>query len=305
MKMCGVRCSGGGATRSPEKWWNHPVGASGGGGTGGGGGSGDSGNGGTGTGGSGGVSGAAGGSGNGGGASGGSGAGGGSGGSGGAAGGSGNGGAAGGSGNGGAAGGSGNGGGGSAFKWPFGGGGSMAKCTSLGAAASKVDMSDADFKQFWHTLKDTHWHAFKHEKSCPHAMMNGECDNLDIAEKCPKSCTADDGSVCKDKEASDVSRALGLKGVICGTLAAAGRCDHADVRKHCCAMCRMYCVTPTCVDVTQQKLKRLVAATGSQRATEDTEGGCPHAAAEGKCTHSSLYHKACCATCVLHADIQK
>jgi hypothetical protein len=187
--------------------------------------------------------------------------------------------------------------------WPANGGGSLAKCVvNTPAKASNgaecKDLPDSEFKAFWHTLKDTHWHAFKHEKTCEHAMFQGECSDLHIRNACCKSCTADDGSICVDKEASEVSRRLGLTGVSCGTLAAAGRCNHADVRKHCCAMCRMYCVNPTCKDVTEQELRHEVGKV-------EGEGGCPHAAAQDKCTHSSLYHKRCCASCILHADIQK
>merc|ERR1719473_1519454 len=273
MEMCGVRCGAGGGG-----------GGSGTGGTGGGSGTGGNG-GGSGTGGNGGGSGTGAGSGDSG-----------------NTGGNGNGGTGGGGTGGGGTGGGGTGGGphgsGNGGAWPANGGGSLAKCVvNTPAKASNgaecKDLPDSEFKAFWHTLKDTHWLAFKHEKTCEHAMFQGECSDLHIRNACCKSCTADDGSICVDKEASDVSRALGLSGVSCGTLAAAGRCNHADVRKHCCAMCRMYCVNPTCKDVTEQELRHEVGK---------GEGGCPHAAAQDKCTHSSLYHKRCCASCILHAD---
>jgi len=165
-------------------------------------------------------------------------------------------------------------------------------------APTCTDMPDADFKKFWHTLKDTHWLAFKHEKSCPHAMMQGDCKDGDIAGKCCKSCTADDGSLCADKTASQVSAALGLSGVSCGTLAASGGCKVANVKKHCCARCRKAELYGTCKDVSEKSLRRLVG-------NVEGEGGCPHAAAHGKCEKSSLYHQACCATCDLHRDIMQ
>jgi hypothetical protein len=180
------------------------------------------------------------------------------------------------------------------------------------ASATCTDMPDADFKAFWHKLKDTHWIAFKHEKTCAHAMFQGECSNLDIKDKCCKSCTVAggkktmhtientviDGTVCVDKDATDVSRALGQKGLSCGTLAAAKRCNSAKVREVCCAACREVCAFPNCLDVSEQELRRLVG-------NVEGEGGCPHAAAHGKCEHSSLYHKHCCASCLLHRDITK
>jgi hypothetical protein len=166
------------------------------------------------------------------------------------------------------------------------------------AQAGCNDLPDLEFKTFYHALKETHWHAFKHEKSCPHAMMQGECADFRIREKCCASCTADDKSICVDKPASEVSAALGLSGVSCGTLAQAGRCDHADVKKNCCARCRKQQYYPQCKDMSEQELRSIVGAV-------EGEGGCPHAAALGKCEKSSFYHKACCNACTLHRDIMQ
>merc|ERR550537_1146870 len=99
-------------------------------------------------------------------------------------------------------------------------------------------------------------------------MFQGECADLDIKDHCCKSCTASDGTNCVDADA--------------------GRCTSPKVRKHCCAMCRETCAFPDCQDISEQQLKRLVGAV-------EGEGGCPHAAAQGKCEHSALYHKQCCA----------
>merc|ERR1712216_1117225 len=143
----------------------------------------------------------------------------------------------------------------------------------------------------------------KHDKTCAHAMFNGECADLDISDKCCKSCTVSggkktmhtientviDGTKCVNRPSDEVSRALGLTGVSCGTLAAAGRCSSPDVRKLCCAMCRETCAFPKCLDVSEQQLERLVGKV-------ESEGGCPHAAAQGKCEHSSSYYKNCCAS---------
>ena len=128
------------------------------------------------------------------------------------------------------------------------------------AQAGCNDLPDLEFKTFYHALKETHWHAFKHEKSCPHAMMQGECADFRIREKCCASCTADDKSICVDKPASEVSAALGLSGVSCGTLAQAGRCDHADVKKNCCARCRKQQYYPQCKDMSEQELRSIVGA---------------------------------------------
>ena len=58
-----------------------------------------------------------------------------------------------------------------------------------------------------------------------------------------------------------------------------------------------------CLDVSEQKLKKLLAKPGSDKG--DGEGGCPHAAAQGMCEKSSLVHKSCCESCTLHRDIEK
>ena len=122
-------------------------------------------------------------------------------------------------------------------------------------------MSDAAFKTHYHKLFQTMVESIiakKHEKSCPHAMMMNKCSDENIKDACCTSCKADDGAVCVDKDADELSRLLGKKGVSCGTLAAAGRCDHKDVKKHCCARCRFKEAFKTCEDVSEAKLKILL-----------------------------------------------
>merc|ERR1712072_1219264 len=198
--------------------------------------------------------------------------------------------------------------GGSRKLWgaPTSGGSKCPPCNCDKGAAKKEgkkggcsDMSDAAFKTHYHKLFQTMVESIiakKHEKSCPHAMMMNKCSDENIKDACCTSCKADDGAVCVDKDADELSRLLGKKGVSCGTLAAAGRCDHKKVKKHCCARCRFKEAFKTCEDVSEAKLKILLGRDAG-------EGGCAHAAANGLCEKNSLAHKACWETCELHRDI--
>jgi hypothetical protein len=165
------------------------------------------------------------------------------------------------------------------------------------------DLLEKDFTEFWHKDQSAIEKAIgvvKDHKSCPHAMMQGLCKNADIKKHCCSSCTADNGAVCVDKTAEEVST-LFKSGLSCGLLAQSGQCNIKAVKEACCARCRKYELYPTCEDVSEQKLKLLIG----QPWNDEGEGGCTHAAALGKCEKSSTVHRACCKTCTLHRDIDQ
>jgi hypothetical protein len=168
------------------------------------------------------------------------------------------------------------------------------------------DLPDDAFHKAMHNdVLETHWHAKRYQKTCPHAMMMNLCSDakigVHIRKMCCKSCTADDGkSVCADKPAAELSQILGLKKVSCGTVTANAKedaCAHPKIKANCCSSCRKKEIFKTCKDATEAELRKAVG--------QDGEGGCAHAAAEGKCEKSAVYHQMCCATCELHRDITK
>jgi len=187
--------------------------------------------------------------------------------------------------------------------------GSQGQAIKSAPAGKCTDMTPAEFKKHWHQMSQTvteSMFAFKHEKTCEHAMMQGQCVDENIKNACCKSCTAHDGKgVCIDKSADALGRILGKPGVSCGLLVQAGMntgnkkdgCNDPKVKANCCARCKKYEVYGTCTDVSEQTLRKKVG-------NVEGEGGCPHAAAHGKCEKSSLYHKLCCKTCTLHRDIE-
>jgi hypothetical protein len=164
------------------------------------------------------------------------------------------------------------------------------------------DLPDDAFDEAMHSqVLHTHWHAKRYKKNCPHAMFMNLCADkkigAQIRQMCCSSCKADDGSVCADKPADELSHILGMKGVSCGTVTAAHGCNHPKIKVNCCSRCRKMEMFKTCKDSTEAELKHAVG--------QDGEGGCAHAAAEGKCEKSATYHRMCCATCELHHDITK
>jgi len=165
------------------------------------------------------------------------------------------------------------------------------------------DLVEKDFTAWWHKDQDAIQKAVgvvQDQKSCPHAMMMGLCKNADVKHHCCSSCTSDSGKTCVDKTADEVSK-LFKEGLSCGLLAQAGQCSKQAVKEACCARCRKFELYPTCQDVDELTLKKLIG----QPWNDEGEGGCAHAAALDKCEKSSTVHKACCHTCTLHRDIEQ
>lgn len=173
----------------------------------------------------------------------------------------------------------------------------------LPTMAGCEDLSDQKFHDAMHTsVLETHWHATKYTKTCKHAMFMNLCGDekigSSVSKMCCKSCKSDDGKVCVNKPAAEVSKIVGKEKVSCGTLVASNKaaCDNAKIKGACCAECRWKAAHPKCNDVTETQLKALLGATLG-------EGGCGEAAAHGRCEKDAKVHAACCASCDLHRDI--